>query len=142
LTVAAGITVSACGSFLPAALPQDLAAQVEGTIDKTAIVWTIQPWPLDETVAYLCLDDPVETFGRPEPRLPSGAPCSAVEAVVNHEALTVRADRSAIDPSIGIAIGIGQEVFLAIAGQRGGVSGAVVVPVSDPLLTIEPGPTG
>jgi hypothetical protein len=141
MTVATGMTLSACGSFLPAPLPPNLAAQIEGTIDKTSLVWTIQPWPLDETVAYLCLDDPVETFAVPEPRLPAGAPCSELEAVVNNEALTVRADRSAIDPNIGIAIGIGQEVFLAIAGQRGGVSGAVVVPVSDPLLTIEPGPT-
>jgi hypothetical protein len=141
LTVAAGLSLSACGGFLPAPLPLNLADHVEGTIDETTLVWTIQPWPLDETVAYLCLDDPAATFAGPEPRLPDGAVCSEVDAVVENQVLTVNVDRSAIDPTIGIVMGIGQQVYLAISAQRGGVPGAAVVPVTDPLLAIDPGPT-
>ena len=36
-------------------------------------------------------------------------------------------------------MGIGQPVYLAIAGRRGGVVSSTVVPVIDPLMTARPG---
>ena len=139
----AGFAMAGCGRFdLPGPLPPDLANQVESSMDDATLVWTVRPWPLDEPVAYLCVRDPADTFSGPDPRLVADAACDQVEAVVHDDALTVRADRSTLMPELAVVMGIGQPVYLAITGRRGGVSASTVVQVIDPLITTSPGPTG
>jgi len=97
-------------------------------------LWRIKPWPLESSIAFLCLRDPGSAFAGPAPSVPDAAGCIALEVSsdsANTIEVAVPNDISAADRQ---AFQQASELYLAVAGQRNSVTTSKVITVEPPTF--------
>ena len=139
----AGAVLGVAGC-LPTGLPTvpPLGTSVQAGFDGQAMVFTVSPWPLDDTVAFLCLRRPGAEFTGDNPHPGPAAGCVPIEASSNADALTARFDSRAIDPAAARQFAASRPPwYLAVSGRRGPLSAASVLTVIDSPIYSPPGPS-
>lgn len=129
---------------VPTGLPTapQLATSVRAAFDGEAMVFTVSPWPLDNTVAFLCLRRPGAEFTGENPHPRPAAGCVPIEASSNADTLTARFDSRALDPAAGRQFGASRPPwYLAVSGRRGPLSAATVLTVIDSPIFSPHGPS-
>jgi hypothetical protein len=115
---------------------------VQAAFDGQAMVFTVSPWPLDNTVAFLCLRRPGAEFTADNPHPGPGAGCVPIEASSNAGALKARFDSRALDPAAARQFGASRPPwFLALSGRRGPLAASTVLTVIDSPIFSPPGPS-
>jgi hypothetical protein len=146
-TLVSSLLVGGCGTGLPTVptVPSDptdidFADSVSMTPEGSAFVWTVSPWPLAESFAFLCPRDPGGDFAdNPPPSPPAEAGCVQLEATTESDVLRARFDSATLDPEQAADFETGPPWFLAVAGSRGGISASTVLTVIDSPLYSPPG---
>ena len=97
-------------------------------------LWRIKPWPLEASIAFLCLRDPGAAFAGPDPSVPDAAGCIELE-VSSDSADTIEAavpsDITAADRQ---AFRQASEIYLALAGKRNAVTTSKVIALEPPTF--------
>jgi hypothetical protein len=121
------LVVAGCAASLPSL--GSVANSVQLARQGTAVIATVSPWPLDNSVAFFCLRQPGGAFTVDHPSPPASAGCTAADAGAGGDRLTAKFDPTRLDPSTAAAFASQQQWFLAVAGSRGPVSVATVLTV-------------
>jgi hypothetical protein len=96
---------------------------------------TVTPWPLDTTVAFLCVGRPGTEFTADQPVPAAVAQCVALDVSTAGDRLVASLGT---DKMAGV-FRVARPAYLAIAGSRGPISTATVLMVS--LLPPSPAPS-
>ncbi len=138
----AGVLLLAdCGSPVVPSLPQ-FATSVTQAFDGTAMVFSVSPWPLDGTVAFLCRRSPGAEFTIENPKPAEQAGCVPLEVSTNGDVLRARFDSSSLAPELAEQFDVsGAPWFLAVSGARGPFSAATVLTVINSPIFSPPGPS-
>jgi hypothetical protein len=106
------------------------------------MVFTVSPWPLDRTVAFLCSKQPGAEFTVENPKPATSAGCVPLETTTSGDVLTARFAAESLAPDIVGELGrTGPPWFLAVSGARGPFSAATVLTVVDSPIYSPPGPS-
>lgn len=142
--VAIALLLGGCGqSVVPTvtALP-NVATSVTSRIDGRVTLFTISPWPLDGTVAFVCRRAPGAEFTADSPNPAAGAGCLRAGVVdLRADSLQVRFDSSRLDAATAEAFGRSGPWHLALAGSRGPLSVATSLTIIDSPIPSDPGPS-
>jgi hypothetical protein len=138
---AAGVlAIAGCapgGPTLPA-----LANNAEAAFDGEAMVLTVSPWPLDNTIAFLCLRRPGAEFTIENPRPAQAAGCVPIETSSNGGNLKARFDSRTINPAVAQQFAASRGPwFLALSGRRDALWAATVLTVIASPIFSPPGPS-
>ena len=140
----AGLLVGACGPF-PLPRPSDggeLATEVEFHFLGSTAIWSVRPWPLDETRAFVCADDPGPAFSGSNPVVPPVPTCVEADIASNGFTLTVRLDSDGLDRAVADELAeTPGSTWLALAGSQAGTTATVVVPVIESPIHSPHGPS-
>jgi hypothetical protein len=138
--VASLVAVAACSPVEPT-LPT-VATSVSASGQGRNMTFTVSPWPLDSSTAFLCLNEPGPEFTIERPIPGEAAGCVPLESSIAGETLTLRLPADSLDPDVvGELARSGPPWYLAMSGTRGFFSTAVVVPVVDSPVPGPPGPS-
>lgn len=128
--VASLLALSACSPLEPT-LPT-VATSVNASFQGRNMTFTVTPWPLDSSTAFLCLRKPGSEFTFDRPRPAAAAACVPLASTFASDTLTLQLPAEALDPAVvGELARSGPPWYLAMSGTRGNFSTAVVVPVFD-----------
>lgn len=106
------------------------------------MTFTVAPWPIDETVAFLCRARPGPEFTPDAPVPVDAAGCLPLEVSTASDTLVATFDAESLDPAIADELArAGPPWFLAVAGSRGPFSTATVLEVINSPLFSPPGPS-
>jgi hypothetical protein len=122
----AALLVAGCGLIGPSAsagIPS-FATAVETSFVGGQLALIVTPWPLDKSVAFLCVDKPGGEFTVAHPVPAASAQCVSMDVSTADDRLTASLGA---DQQSGIRVT--RPVFLAVAGSRGPLSAATVVTV-------------
>lgn len=106
------------------------------------MVFTVSPWPLDSTVAFLCSEQPGSEFTVENPKPAASAGCVPLETTTSGDVLSAQFAAESLAPEIVGELGrTGPPWFLAVSGARGPFSAATVLTVVDSPIYSPPGPS-
>jgi hypothetical protein len=118
------------------------ATSVNAAFQGNNMVFTVSPWPLDDTTAFLCSAKPGAEFTADSPKPAPAAGCVPLETTVSDDVLSARFSAESLDPAIvGDLTRSGPPWYLAAAGSRGPFSAATVLTVVDSPIFSPPGPS-
>jgi hypothetical protein len=141
LAVAGGIlAVAGCDSSLVPSMPE-VAGSVAESVEGTARIYTVSPWPLDNTAAFLCHERPGAEFTGDSPVPAEDAGCVPLDVTTARHTLRATFDSAKFGPEISAAFDVPGPWFLAIAGERGRFSAATVVEVFNSPIYSPHGPS-
>lgn len=137
--IAAALATAGCGSLF-AVDPGGIAAAVTTAPTARGLAWTVTPWPLDQTVAWLCVEDPNPFNVDLAP--PGPAACAPLDARVDGEVLTLEFDAARAGPALAARFDeTDPPWFLAFGGRRGLTRFLSVMQVIDSPIPSDPGPS-
>ena len=106
------------------------------------MVFTVSPWPLDSTVAFLCSKQPGSEFTAENPKPAASAGCVPLETTTSGDVLKAQFVAESLAPEVvGELARSGPPWFLAVSGARGPFSAATVLTVVDSPIPSDPGPS-
>jgi hypothetical protein len=141
IAISLGLQAAGCGQ-LPGVTVPVIATSVEQGFDGGAATFTVAPWPLDQTAAFLCLRKPGDEFTVQDPRPAAAAGCTPLEVATSGNRLTARMALEDVEPGLAAEFaGSTAPWYLAIAGSRGGVSAATVLTIVASPIPSDPGPS-
>jgi hypothetical protein len=126
---ALALALAACNAAVPTVptvptLPP-IATSVGTSIGDGTLTLTVTPWPLDSTVAFLCVDKPGKEFTVDHPVPAAVAQCVPLDVSTSGDRLmaSLGTDRMA-------GFRFARPVYLAVAGSRGPISTSTVLTVA------------
>jgi hypothetical protein len=125
---AAAIAFASCGPVVPPSAPT-LAPAVAISSQGQNFAITVAPWPLDATVAFLCIDRPGPEFTVEHPVPAVTAGCVPLDVSTTDDRLTATFNARSLSVASAGKFRLGRPASLAVAGSRGPVSLATVLPV-------------
>ena len=132
----AGCTLFTVPSNPPFA--ESVSARVEG---QTA-VFTVEPWPLDDTVAYLCRARPGAEFTGEPPVPATDSGCEQLRTEIRDDVLTATLDVAELTPQEAAEFArSGPPWYLAVAGSRARMWASSVIDVQLSPFPSEAGPS-
>ena len=138
--VASLLALTACSPLEPT--PPAVATSVSASGQGRSMTFTVAPWPLDSSTAFLCLNDPGREFTVDRPVPGAAAGCVPLESTIARDTLTLTLPADSLDPDVaGELARSGPPWYLAVSGSRVNFSTAVVVQVFDSPLLSPPGPS-
>lgn len=106
------------------------------------MTFTVSPWPLDASVAFLCLRKPGDEFTVDAPRPGAAAGCVSLDVSAAEGRLLATFSADSLQPPLAGEFGrSGPPWFLAVAGQRPPFAAATVLTVIDSPIPSDPGPS-
>ena len=138
---AAVLLLAGCNTNVEPTAPV-FATSVNAAFHGNNMVFTVTPWPLDNTKAFLCSEKPGSEFTPSDPRPAAAAGCVQLETSTSDNILSATFSSESLSPAIvgGLARS-GPPWYLAVAGGRGPFSGATVLTVVDSPIFSPPGPS-
>jgi hypothetical protein len=136
---AALLAIAACNAAVTN--PQDIGKSVTISRQGASAVATISPWPLDNSVAFMCLKNPGADFSVDKLVPPAAAGCVALDVAVSGDRLTATLDPTKVGLDKAAAFEAQDPWYIAFAGSRGPVSVATSVLVPRPAIPSDPGPS-
>jgi hypothetical protein len=142
LVALAGVLVLAgCGSPVVPTLPA-FATSVTAAFQGQNMVFTVSPWPLDSTVAFLCSKQPGAEFTVENPKPAASAGCVPLETTTSGDVLSAQFAAESLAPDVVGELGrSGPPWYLAVSGARGPFSAATVLTVVNSPIFSPPGPS-
>jgi hypothetical protein len=120
--------LAGCGTVVPPSAPP-LAPAVAISSHGQNFAITVAPWPLDETVAFLCIDRPGPEFTVEHPVPAATAGCVPLDVSTTDDRLTATFNARSLSVATAGKFRLGRPASLAVAGSRGPISLATVLPV-------------
>ena len=137
--VIGAIVVAGCG-LLP--VPPGAAPALSTTHDAQGVTFTLDPWQSDVSTAFLCLNQPGDEFTASHPLPAAAAECQRLEATGADDRLTARFTLADVQPGLRDAFYASRSPwFLAVTGQRGPSSQALVISIEDSPIPSDAGPS-
>jgi hypothetical protein len=133
------LAIGACNSAAPN--PQDIGKSVTISRQGTSAVATISPWPLDNSIAFMCLKNPSPGFSVEALVPPATAGCVPLGVTVAGDRLTATLDPTKIGLDKAAAFEAQDPWYIAFAGSRGPISVATSVLIPRPAVPSDPGPS-
>jgi hypothetical protein len=141
VALAGALVLAGCASPVVPTLPA-FATSVTAAFQGRNMVFTVSPWPLDSTVAFLCSKQPGSEFTVENPKPAASAGCVPLETTTSGDVLSAQFAAESLAPEIVGELGrTGPPWFLAVSGARGPFSAATVLTVVDSPIYSPPGPT-
>jgi hypothetical protein len=141
MAIAGGIlAVAGCGSSVVSSMPQ-VASSVAESVEGTARIYTITPWPLETTAAFLCQERPGAEFTADSPVPAERAGCVSLDITFAHDTLRATFDSARLGPEISAAFDVPGPWFLAVAGERGPFSAVTVIELFNSPIYSPHGPS-
>jgi hypothetical protein len=140
VAVAAGIAAG-CGVLPPTPDPMTAASfSVSQDGQRTTLV--VDPWPLDDSVAFLCLRAPGAEFTAATPVPAPEAGCTRLRTSAADGRLTAEFDPRTADPAVVQAFATSSPPwFFAVAGRRGPLRFERVIPLEASPVPSDAGPS-
>jgi hypothetical protein len=140
------VLVAGCGRLLADRITDDgvpnINPSLSHAVDATGATFTLDPWPLDGTVAFLCLDEPGDEFKAAHPVPAAAARCTPLDAEANGDRLTLRFDVAAVPPPLQPAFAESASPwYLAVAAARGPTSSSAVFTIPYSPIPSDAGPS-
>jgi hypothetical protein len=130
-----------CASPVVPTLPA-VATSVTAGFQGRNMVFTVSPWPLDRTVAFLCSKQPGAEFAVENPKPAASAGCVPLDTATSGDVLTAQfATKSLAPDGVGELARSGPPWYLAVSGARGPFSAATVLTVIDSPIYSPLGPS-
>jgi hypothetical protein len=130
-----------CDTTVVPTLPA-FATSVSAGFHGRNMEFTVSPWPLDSTVAFLCSKQPGAEFTVENPKPAASAGCVPLETTTNGDVLTAQFAAESLAPEVvGELSRSGPPWYLAVSGARGPFSAATVLTVVDSPIFSPPGPS-
>jgi hypothetical protein len=130
-----------CDTTVVPTLPA-FATSVTAASQGRHMVFTVSPWPLDSTVAFLCSKKPGAEFTAGNPKPAASARCVPLETATSGDVLTAQFAAESLAPDVVGELGrSGPPWYLAVSGARGPFSAATVLTVVDSPIYSPPGPS-
>src|SRR4026207_2221152 len=96
------------------------ATSVTAAFQGRNMVFTVSPWPLDSTVAFLCSKQPGSEFTVENPKPAASAGCVPLETTTSGDVRSAGFAAESLAPDIVGELGrTGPPWFLAVSGARG-----------------------
>ena len=108
---------------------------------RSAGEYTVSPWPFDESVAFLCQEDPTDGFGADDWDPDPDAECVPLEVTVRDEVLVARLAQERLAPDAVARLDRNAPWYLAAAGRRGFRSFSLVNETQNSPFPSDPGPS-
>jgi hypothetical protein len=141
VALAGALLFVACASPVVPTLPA-FATSVTAAFQGRNMVFTVSPWPLDSTVAFLCSKQPGAEFTVENPKPAASAGCVPLDTATSGDVLTALFAAESLAPEVvGELARSGPPWYLAVSGVRGPFSAATVLTVVDSPFPSEPGPS-
>jgi hypothetical protein len=137
--VGALLAIVACNATAPN--PQDIGKSVTISRQGTSAVATISPWPLDNSIAFMCLKNPSPGFSVEALVPPAAAGCVRLDVSVAGDRLTATLDPTKIGLDKAAAFEAQDPWYIAFAGSRGPIAVATSVQLPRPPMPSDPGPS-
>jgi hypothetical protein len=139
--IAGVLLLAACNTNVVPSMPA-FATSVNAAFHGSNMVFTVTPWPLDNTVAFLCQAKPGSEFTPSDPKPAAAAGCVKLETSTSDNVLSATFSAESLDPAVvgGLATS-GPPWYLAVAGSRAPFAGATVLTVVDSPIFSPPGPS-
>jgi hypothetical protein len=135
------LVLAGCASPVVPTLPA-FATSVSAAFQGRNMVFTVSPWPLDSTVAFLCSKQPGAEFTVDNPKPAASAGCVPLETATSGDVLAAQFAAESLAPEVvGELARSGPPWYLAVSGARGPFSAATVLTVVDSPFPSEPGPS-
>jgi hypothetical protein len=124
--VLGGLLFAGCGSVVAPTLPTlpPIATSVSTSVGGGKVSMTVTPWPLDATVAFLCVDKPGNEFTVDHPVPAAVAQCVPADVSTGGDRLVASL---ATDRMGGFRPA--RPMYLAVAGSRGPIAISTVLTV-------------
>ena len=141
VALAGALVLVGCASPVVPTLPA-FATSVTAAFQGRNMVFTVSPWPLDSTVAFLCSKQPGAEFTVENPKPAASAGCVPLETTTSGDVLSARFAAESLAPDVVGELGrTGPPWFLAVSGARGPFSVATVLTLVDSPIYSPPGPS-
>lgn len=121
-----GLVLAGCDSIVAPTLPTlpPIATSVSASVSGGRINITVTPWPLDATVAFLCVDKPGKEFSVDHPVPAAVAQCIPLDVSATGDRLVASVGH---DKLAGFLLT--RPAYLAVAGSRGPISTSTVLTI-------------
>jgi hypothetical protein len=140
VAIAAGIAAG-CGLLPPTPDPMT-GASFDVSQDGSRTTLVVHPWPLDDSVAFLCLRAPGAEFKASTPVPAPKAGCTRLRVSDAGGRLTAEFDPRTADPAVVEAFATSSPPwFFAVAGRRGPLSFERVIPFEASPVPSDAGPS-
>ena len=120
--------LAGCGSVVPPTMPT-FATNVETIAQGRNFAFSVTPWPLDATVAFLCADKPGAEFTFDHPVPAASAHCVPLDTATIDDRLVATFNRDSLTPDQAGQFRLMSPAHLAVAGKRALFSGSTVLTV-------------
>ena len=134
--------VAGCSLLSPPRIP-DVSPTLTSATDGRGATFTLEPWPLDNTVAFLCLAEPGDEFTVAHPAPAPAAQCAPLDVEAwGEDLVTARFDVGDLAPALKPAFERSTSPwFLAVAGARGPLSSSMVLTIAPSPIPSDAGPS-
>jgi hypothetical protein len=119
-----------------------VATSIQESVQGETRTYTVSPWPLDASTAFLCVRKPGPEFTVANPRPAAAAGCAPLHTTVSGDQLVAVFPPPDLDPIVGAEFERSRPPwYLAVAGSRGPFSAAVVLTVINSPIQSQAGPS-
>ncbi len=119
-----------------------IATSAQAAFQGRDMTFTVAPWPLDGSVAFLCLRKPGGEFSAQNPRPAPDAGCVPLDVESSGDRLTATFAAATLSPALAGEFGRSAPPwFLALAGERAPFAASTVLTVIDSPIPSDPGPS-
>lgn len=140
VALAAGV-VAGC-SLLPSRDVSEIAPTLSQSVDAQGATYTLDPWPLDQNVAFLCLHEPGAEFTVAHPLPAPDAECVPLHAEAMGRLLTARFSIDNVPAVLADDFARSDAPwFLVVAGSRGNASTSMTMSLAVSPIPSDAGPS-
>jgi hypothetical protein len=141
VALAAGL-VAGCSSLLrPAAVPA-INPTLSQQNDARGMRFTLDPWPLDRAIVFLCLKQPGNEFSVEDPVPAAAARCTPLDVTSDGERVVAAFSLDAVAPELADDFANSAPPWwLAAAGSRGPTSSTIVTQIVVSPIPSDAGPS-
>ena len=140
VALAAGV-VAGCG-LLPSRDVSEMAPTLSQSVDARGATYTLDPWPLDGNVAFLCLREPGPEFTVAHPLPAPEAQCMPLHVEAMGRLLTARFSMNNVPPELADDFARSDAPwFFAVAGSRGATSTSMTMSLAVSPIPSDAGPS-
>lgn len=139
--VLAAVVVAGCG-LLPSPNVAETAPTLSQGMDARGATYTLDPWPLDNNVAFLCLREPGAEFTVAHPLPAPEAQCVPLHVEMWGDLLTARFSIEALPAQLVDDFARSDAPwFFAVAGSRGTTSTSMTMSLEVSPIPSDAGPS-
>lgn len=141
MSVAMAAITAGC-SLLPSREIAEIAPTLSESMDARGASYTLDPWPLDNNVAFLCLHEPGSEFTVAHPQPASDAQCVPLHVEAMGRLLTARFSFDTVPAQLADDFARSDGPwFFAVAGSRGATSTAMTMSLVNSPIPSDAGPS-